>query len=46
VCEEGLMAFARVLREVSAEHDNSRAHTDAIQWDFSAQVRASNSQNR
>jgi hypothetical protein len=28
--EESLMAFARMLREASLEHDTSRSHTDAI----------------
>jgi hypothetical protein len=32
--EEGMVAFARTLREVHAKHDTSRARADAVQWDF------------
>jgi hypothetical protein len=44
--EEGLAAFAHALREVCADRDASRAHVNAVQWDFSTSVCASSSQSR
>jgi hypothetical protein len=43
--EESLTAFACVLGDVSAEHDTSRTHTDAIQRDYSTQVSVSSSES-
>jgi hypothetical protein len=34
--EEGLVTFARVLGEVSAEHDGSHTRADVVRHDFSS----------
>jgi hypothetical protein len=44
--EEGLVAFACVLKEVRVKLDASHTCADAVQRDFFSQARASSSQSK
>jgi hypothetical protein len=44
--DDGLVTFERSLRQVHVEQDASHVQAEAVQRDFSAQARASNSRSK